>query len=262
MNSDWTPCAELNDVLGSFVEDVKAILGRTLVGAYLQGSFALGEGDEQSDCDFLVVIREGPTPEQLGRIVLLHDAIPPRPEHWAQHLEGSYPLARDLRNLGGLGREWWYVDHGSRTVQRSTHCNSQIVRWILREKGIVLCGPDPTELVDEVPPEAMRTRMREDLETVVADVLSWATLDVAWVQRYVVATTCRILYTLDTAEVTSKRLALEWAINRFDPEWEPLISQVLADRPRGLVFEERPRAGSVERSLAFVEHARAVASHW
>ena len=143
MNTEPTPYAELNEVMTGLVTDVQAILGGTLVGAYLQGSFALGDGDMQSDCDFLFVLHEQPDPGQLGRLVLLHDEIPTRPGHWTQHLEGSYPLARDLRDLSGLGREWWYVDHGWRCVQRSTHCNAEIVRWTLREKGITLAGPHP-----------------------------------------------------------------------------------------------------------------------
>lgn len=81
-------------------------------------------------------------------------------------------------------------------------------------------------------------------------------------QRYLVATTCRILYTLDTAEVTSKRLSMDWAITKFDSEWEPLISQVMADRPRGFVLMEAPRPGSVERSLAFVKQVQRIASTW
>lgn len=79
MNTEPTPYAELNEVLAGLVTDVQAILGGTLVGAYLQGSSAPGDGDMQSDCDFLFVLREQPSPGQLGRLVLLHDEIPTRP---------------------------------------------------------------------------------------------------------------------------------------------------------------------------------------
>lgn len=205
MHNNWTQFSELNDLLADVVADVRDILGDRMIGAYLQGSFALREGDEQSDCDFLVVIDEEPTPEQLGKLLLLHDSIPQREGRWTKHLEGSYPIASQLRDLSGLGHEWWYVDHGARALQRSTHCNLEIVRWTLREHGITMAGPDPDQLVDAVPPEALRERMRKTLPTVVDDVLSWATLDIAWVQRYLVATTCGILYTLETAEVASKR---------------------------------------------------------
>lgn len=172
MNNESTSSPELNGVLRRFVGDVLDILGDKMVGAYVQGSFALNEGDEHSDCDFLVVLYEDPTPEQLGHLMLLHDAIPVRAGHWAKHLEGSYAIASELRNLDGLGREWWYVDHGWRSMQRSTHCNLEIVRCTMREHGITLSGPAPCELVDPVPPEAMRDRMRQSLQTVVPDILS------------------------------------------------------------------------------------------
>lgn len=262
MSNNWTEYADLNGVLSTFRDEVASILDDRLVGIYLQGSFSLHEGDIHSDCDFLVVIDAEPTVEQLGRLVLLHDAIPRREGHWNQHLEGSYAIRDDLRDLSGLGNEWWYVDHGSRAITKATHCNREVVRWTLREHGIVLAGPDPRDFMDPVPPAALRDRSRADLETVVQDILSWATLDIAWVQRYLVATTCRIAYTLQTAEVTSKRLALEWAMDTFDPEWRALLQQALDDRPLGFVLMEMPREGSVERSLAFVDYVRDVTKNW
>lgn len=262
MSNNWTKYADLNGVLSSFRAEVTGILDDRLVGIYLQGSFSLHEGDMQSDCDWLVVLDEEPTVEQLGRLVLLHDEIPRRDGHWNQHLEGSYAIRSDLRDLSALGNEWWYVDHGSRAVIKATHCNREVIRWTLREHGIVLVGPDPREFMDPVPPDALRARSREDLGTVVPDILSWATLDIAWVQRYLIATTCRIAYTLSTAEVTSKRLALEWAIDTFGNEWRPLLRQVLDDRPLGFVLMELPREGSVERSLAFVDYVRGATKNW
>lgn len=194
--------------------------------------------------------------------MLLHDEIPLREGHWTKHLEGSYPIAEQLQGLSARDQEWWFVDHGSRSIQRSTHCNHAFVRWLTREHGITLAGPPPADLIETVPPEAIRAEMRAMLPTVLPDLMSWATLDIAWVQRILVATTCRILFTLDTAEVTSKRLALEWAMQRFEPEWKPLLSQVLADRSLGLDVDERPRPGSVEQSLAFLDHAQNVAASW
>ena len=46
---------ELNDLLTRFVDAIRSILAENLVGVYLTGSFALGDGDAASDCDFLVV---------------------------------------------------------------------------------------------------------------------------------------------------------------------------------------------------------------
>lgn len=262
MNHHPTPYPELNEVLRSLVADIQAILGPWFVGAYLQGSFALGDSDLHSDCDFLVVVKNEPTPEQLGRLVLLHDDLPTRDGHWTRHLEGSYAPAREIRDLSGLGREWWYVDHGWRCLQRSTHCNSEVVRWTLRERGITVDGPPPATLISRVPPEALRARMRATLPTLVPDLLSWASLEIAWCQRYLVATACRMLFTLATAEVTSKRKALDWALTRLDPTWERLLRQVLEDRQLGFAADQRPRPGAVEQSLAFVTYAQELARDW
>ena len=51
-----TPFAELNAVLDELVLGAQESLGTNFVGAYLQGSFAVGGADEHSDVDFIVVI--------------------------------------------------------------------------------------------------------------------------------------------------------------------------------------------------------------
>jgi predicted nucleotidyltransferase len=47
---------ELNELLQGWVEAISEILDDNFVGAYLEGSFALGDADIHSDCDFLVVV--------------------------------------------------------------------------------------------------------------------------------------------------------------------------------------------------------------
>jgi aminoglycoside adenylyltransferase-like protein len=112
-----------------------------------------------------------------------------------------------LAELRGLGRKWLYIDHGWREMQWSTHCNTEVVRWSLREHGVTLAGPDPRTLVDEVPAAVLRARMRSYAREFLPDMLDWIGLDVAWGQRYTVTTYCRILHALDTSQVTSKRAA-------------------------------------------------------
>ena len=41
-------------------------------------------------------------------------------------------------------------------MQRSTHCNHAFVRWLTREHGITLTGPASADLIEAVPPEAVR----------------------------------------------------------------------------------------------------------
>jgi hypothetical protein len=251
-----THFGELNELLGQLVLQARSILGHNFVGAYLQGSFALGDADLYSDCDFLIVLEGRLTPIQERRVRELHAAFPVRPEHWAQHLEGSYAPRDELRSLSGLGREWLFVDHGHREMEWSPHCNTEVVRWILREHGVTLAGPDPKALIDEVGPDVLRARMRQEVGDFLPGMLSWIKLDSPWAQRYAVTTLCRILYTLEMGEVASKRASLLWAKDTLDPRWQSLIAGTLEDRSLGWNHADPLRPGALEATLAFNDYAR------
>jgi Domain of unknown function (DUF4111) len=251
-----TQFPELNQLLRELSERAAGILGGNFVGAYLQGSFAVGDADLQSDCDFLIPVHGPITPNQEAGLRALHDEIPTRPGHWTHHLEGSYPGKDELRTLKGLRRPWLYIDHGWRRMQWSTHCNTEVVRWSLRECGVTLTGPDPKELVDPVGPEVLAASMREQARTFLPDLYAWTSFENAWTQRYAVATLCRILHTFDEGRVSSKKAAMLWAKGHADPRWSDLIQQALDDRRLGWDPHARPRPGSVEQTLAFLEYVQ------
>lgn len=259
LNPHPTRYAELNGVLHDLVTGAQAALGEGFVGAYLQGSFALGAGDLHSDCDFVVAVRERPGPEQETALRLMHRRIPHEEGHWNRHLEGSYAVAGDLRSVAGLGREWLYVDHGWDEMSWSEHCNQAWTRWILREHGVTLTGPCPVDLIDPVPEEALRAQARASLDSLADDVLGWCPGSIAWCQRHLVVQAARSLYTVRTAEVASTRDALRWAMMHADPRWRPLLQQVQADRERGFDPDDRPRPGSLAAAADFAAYVAAVA---
>jgi Aminoglycoside adenylyltransferase, C-terminal domain len=253
-----TQFAELDAVLADLVGSARDILGDTFVGAYVQGSFALGAGDIHSDCDFVVATTSLPSGAAEAELRRLHDEIPTRPGHWVHDLEGSYADVGSLRSPDGLGVPWLFCNHGHRELVWDTHCNTLHARWILRHHGIRLAGPPPADLVDPVPPEALRDEARAALRGLLPDTLSWASTDWAWTQRYLVATYCRILYTVRTARVTSKRGGLEWARDVLDPRWRPLLTQVLADRALGWDPADPPRAGSLAAAYEFAGYVESL----
>ncbi len=247
--------ADLNELLQELVARVESILDDNLVGAYLVGSFALGGGDLQSDCDFLVVTGARTSPAQERELREFHAQIPTRTGHWAHDLEGSYAPRADLETLEALEQKWLYVNRGHREMQWSTHCNSEDVRWTLRQCGITLAGTEAKQFVAEVPADVLRSKMRVLIARFLPDLLSWTNFDeVAWSQRYAVSTLCRMFYTLDTGEITSKQKALGWAKSALPERWHGLIQQVIDDRP--LPWNDPPRPGSVEATIAFAEYAK------
>ncbi len=177
--------------------------------------------------------------------------LPCREGKWTHDLEGSYALISDLADNATIGRPWFYVDHGHTELTWSDHCNREVVRWTLHEHGATVSGPDPRDFTARVPGDLIRNRMRRDLATLLPDILSWAPVEVAWTQRYLVATYCRVLYSLATGAVASKRAALEWATAELDARWRPLLAQVQEDRSRGWDPGDPPRPAALDEALAF-----------
>ncbi len=272
--------ADLNAVLARLLEGAQAALGDNFVGAYLQGSFAVGDFTEFSDCDFIVVTAEDLTPPQLAVLQTLHASIHELPyAYWRTGLEGSYAPAAILRRWSEdprdppgepRGPDWgdpgmsgakartypfWYLDHGSKTLVRSEHDNSQVVRWCLREKGVVLAGPDPRELIDPVLPAALRAEVRATLDLVVALNLEPMEL-VAW-QAFWVGLVCRILHTLATGAVHSKKAGFAWAQGALDPAWRGLIERAAAVRKGDAAQSGQPAdPEDVAQTRAFARYAQ------
>ena len=144
-------------------------------------------------------------------------------------------------------------------MEWSAHCNTEDVRWVLRERAQILEGADPRTFACEVPASVLKTRMRPQIESFLDDLLTWASFDISWTQGYAVEAGSRMLYTLEHGEVISKPSALDWAMRELPVEWRDLIHQVREDR--FVRWNDPPRAGAVDRTLAFIgyvqERARA-----
>ena len=250
-----TPYADLDELLAELLGHWQRILRDDLVGAYLQGSFALGGGDQQSDCDWLVATRDRLTERQVAELRGLHDEIPTRDGHWPHDLEGSYVPAAELVSVDHIGRQWLFNDHGHRTLEWDDHCNRGYTRWILREHGITLTGPAPRSFIAAVPADFLRREAAASLPGLLGDLATWIDIDtLAWGQRYAVVVACRIYYTLQTAKVATKLAALEWALRTLHPRWRPLLGQVRDERGLGWDPTHGPRPGEADAARAFVAY--------
>lgn len=255
--SQPTAFPDLNAVLAQFLERTRSILGEHFCGAYLQGSFAVGDADVHSDVDFIVVTHDELGKDHFGTLDAMHGRLYALAVPWAQHLEGSYISEQRLRHVDPLRTPLPYLDNGASALAWDNHCNTAVVRWSLREHGVVLAGPDPKLLVEPVSAAELRAEVRAELP----ELAVWAHAPTKaggmsrWKQPYLVLTVCRMLHALATAQIVSKREAAEWAQTALDAEWAGLIESALADRsdPWGRVHQPaEPQA--VERTLAFVDY--------
>jgi hypothetical protein len=250
-----TQFAELNEVLGRLVDGASRALGDTFVGAYLLGSFALGDADIHSDCDFIVATSGPIRPAQEEMIRRLHERFPAEDGYWNKHLEGSYAPIGDLRRLDVLGLDWLFIDHGHAEMEWSAHCNSLEHRWTLRHHGVVLTGPSPDDFA-EVPSSLLRERMRSQIPGFMAELATWIGIeDIAWAQRYAVTTLCRMLFTVRHGTLASKRRALQWAAEDLDARWRGLVLRAEQERVRGWDPGDLPERELVEQTRQFADYA-------
>jgi hypothetical protein len=271
-----TPYPALNGLLLELVSNAKAILGDKIAGAYLQGSLAIGDFDEHSDIDFLVVIEDQITESELSALQSLHARIhglsgkyrpdcPVRkgtlaPNHWETSLEGSY-FPRDLLNrLDAPGEKQWYLDNGSNILERSDHDNTLVVRWTLREHGITLFGPEPKSLITPIPVHALRCEVvatMHKIEAVISDPYYCS----AFGQPFAVLTFCRMLQTLDTGKIHSKLSGVLWGQEKLNRRWSGLIQR--AWDTRGQVHVSQPAdPAAYQSTLEFIQYAIEESKHY
>jgi predicted nucleotidyltransferase len=238
------------------VARIRDVLGDRLVGAYLQGSFALGDFDAHSDVDFIVVVEDDLGADQVEALQEVHDQVYELPSEWAKHLEGSYFPKEILRNHARRGEDLWYLDHGARSLVRSDHCNTLLVRWIVREKRVTLVGPPPESLVDPVSTELLRAEIFETLTGWGGQILADPTpYENRFYQGFIVLNYCRMLHDLRRGYPGSKREGAEWAKSALDSSWSDLIDRAWDTRPDPAHQVRQPaNPDDFERTLRFVEH--------
>jgi predicted nucleotidyltransferase len=235
-----TPYADLNSVLNELVAGIKRTLGANFVGAYLQGSFAVGDFDEHSDVDFVVVIDGDLTPSQVDQLQAIHKRIYALDCEWAKHLEGSYFPTSVIRS-DRSGEALWYLDHGSKTLIRSDHCNTLVVRSIIREHGIKLDGPDPKALVDPVDRGELAREIRRTMLTWGEEIRTQPKRYMnRFYQGYIVLNYCRMLHDLVRGRPGSKQAGASWAKSTLGPTWSELIDRAWEARPNPAVRVKEP----------------------
>ena len=257
MNEKYpTPYPELNKVLQNLVESVQVILGLNFFGAYLQGSFAVGDFDIHSDVDFIMVTQTDPSDDQIQVLQVMHERIYNLDTRWAQHLEGSYFPKEVLRCYTGLGEKLWYLDNGSRSLIKADHCNTIVSRWVLRENGITLSGPPSGSLVDQIPVELLR---KEIMKTIV----EWGQKVIddpeqfnnRFYQTFIVLNYCRMLHDLYMGSISSKRVGAQWAKINLDSSWHGLIDRSWSGRPYPEISSREPAdPKDFENTLKFVQY--------
>ena len=258
---------ELDELLEDHSDRLTHALGDLVVAVYLQGSLAIGDFDMTSDVDFIVVTGSELTPEQVQIAQTVHAQTYRQGTRWAKRLEYSFFPIGLLRSpsspfgADGLpeseGRELWYFDNGSPSIERSDHDNSLVVRWTLRERGVVVFGPAPATLLEPVPREDLRTEIQRTLvgwgDIVVNDQEPYRN---RFYQSFLVLNYCRGLLDLAEGRIHSKLEGVKWARQNLPDSWTPLVNLCWDERQDPDISVNQPANPEVfSQTIEFVKYA-------
>jgi predicted nucleotidyltransferase len=187
--------SEVAPLLEELLARIQLALGDNFLGAYLGGSIALGAFDsEKSDVDILAVTERPLQKSEIELLAAVHAEVPPR------------------NNRSSQLYEVYYIDR--ETIRR--------FRSGQRHVKVAFDG-----LIDSVSPEEIQGAAAEELRARHDRWRNghWPQKDMSLIgtQAFEVQTVCRALQTVRTGRVSSKREAVEWALQTLPARWRSLI---------------------------------------
>jgi hypothetical protein len=233
-NTNPTPNLEVNALLLNLLSNAKSILGNLFVGMYLSGSLAIGDFDDDSDIDFIIILNDRVSDAQLLELQAMHVRLHNIDSKWSTCLEGYYIPQRELQHYEADTAWHLYLDNGSSELVavQDNHKNWVFERFVLQELGIIVEGPKPQNFFSLVSPHELRQTLLAELRSWTDEILSDPeSLNNRWFQSFVILSLCRTLYTFQHGTVVSKLAAVEWARKSLDPHWTSLIERAWAERP-------------------------------
>lgn len=250
-----TPFADVNAVLKDFQGHIQTLLGCHFLGMYSVGSLALGGFDpSSSDIDFVVVTDANLENALVPGLQAIHEQFAASNSPWATKIEAVYVPHAALHAHPPATGEYPQIEKGMPLMQTTLEPGWVFQCWTLRERGVVVAGPEPRTLIAPIGSRDMAVAV----VTIASEWLDAAHHDSTWLvwlgQRqhhvFVIQTLCRMLYSLSTTEVTSKLHAIQWAQHTLGTPWSTIIERahIIPNETKYLSPSE------VEDTIAFIAY--------
>jgi predicted nucleotidyltransferase len=221
------------------VDLAREVLGDDLLGAYLHGSAVLGGLAPGSDVDVLTVSRRRLHKGEPQRLYKGCISITKRPRTveltvvvQADVRPWRYPPRRELQYGEWLRME--YVAGRDAGLYPVDDPDLTTLLTIVRSRGVVLHGPPPEELLDEIPFDDLRRAITHDLDSPIGDMHDD--------ERNILLTLARMWFTLATGDIVRKDAAADWVLARADLPLLARARDLYLAGDRGVWDEQAARA--------------------
>jgi predicted nucleotidyltransferase len=221
---DRTANSEVEAVIDAVTTQIRDLLGTSLVGVYVFGSFVTGDFDPAvSDVDLLVVLTEDPTDALGASLRQMHADLAAHYQQWDGRVEVAYISRIGLQDFRA-GRHLMGIISPGEPFHLIRATRDWVVNWYpARERSRSLLGPAVETLIPEIPREEYLGAVGRYLTEFMAPVTEQSSLGS---QAYAVLSACRAWYTLKSGTSLSKLQAAERAKKDF-PQWRHLIDDAL-----------------------------------
>ena len=221
-----TPLQCATNLLDDLASKLRVDLGQNVVGLYAYGSITQNAFDpRRSDLDCVAVIRRRLSPVVVSRFRTSLTRLNAR-HPWKRRLQLTILIQRELLQPSADG---WLYQFGR--LSRTGSDGNPIIWANILESGQVVFGPDPHTFVPRITPALMRAALDREIGYLRTELVTKRTSvwrNRATYRRYAALTACRILYTLKTGRVVSKRKAALWALRRLPSTHRPIVRHAIA----------------------------------
>lgn len=227
---------QYKDLLDSFVQQNRSILGNNLIGIYLHGSAVMGcFNDKKSDIDLLIVIKKDISDEikqlYMDMVVELNKQAP------VKGLELSivkkdvcnpfvYPTPFEL-HFSNTHLNWYQSDPKDYvTKMKGTDKDLAAHFTILYHRGKTLYGEEIREVFSEISRADYFDSIWFDIENAKEEIVDNP--------MYIILNLCRVLAYKKDNLILSKQEGGEWGLKNVLSKYTGLISEAIAEYQTGI----------------------------
>lgn len=218
---------DANEVLTYLRTEFRNIFQDRLVGVYLFGSLTYGAfTPSRSDIDLVVVITSKVDNTEMKLIEDLYNSIEVNFPFWSKRIECSFVTIEMLAStLPPIEPRPYF---GERFYKAAPYGNEWIINnYLIQEYGQTISGKEIADVFKRINFDDVKTAIIKDFHQEWLPKLN----DMAYLNNphycsYLVLNLCRILYSLNTNGMSSKKTAANWVMQQY-PQFEILINHAL-----------------------------------
>jgi len=224
---------KLIDTLEHLAYALDRELGNNLISIIICGSLCAGDFDSQtSDVDILVITKKALSDNDYFLISHMHNGLKMRHAKWGSRLELSYITQVELYTLTPPENPRIYLN-GGMTKQEPYGAEWYFEKHSLKNHGIVMYGTD----FDQDRLEVSSTKLRVAAFQIIME--WWKPIIDSGLHKlsdeyliYGVLSMCRMIMTIESGEVGSKKEAAGYVLENDPSKYDNLILNLVLSRNR------------------------------